>query len=91
MQGTHSLQLHNDLESLMLMTDRGLRIDAQNSDRLLSFLAQKKHLREVTVGSGYYRLQSFQGSAQELLLSADLTCCALSRVTAGSKTLQDIV
>jgi len=61
MQGTHSLQLHNELETLSLKTDRGLHVDAQICHRLLSFLAQKKRLRKVQICSGYYSLQSIQG------------------------------
>ena len=61
-QGTHSLQLHGQLETLSLKTDRGLHVDAQMCHRLLSFLAQKKRLRQVQVCSGYLRLQSIQGS-----------------------------
>ena len=60
-QGTHSLQLHSQLEVMSLKTDRGLHVDAQMCHRLLSFLAQKKRLREVQVCSGYYSLQSIQG------------------------------
>lgn len=61
MQGTHSLGLHNNLESLALMTNRGFRIDAQNSDRLLSLLSQKNSLKKLVIGSGFYRLQSRGG------------------------------
>ena len=61
-QGTHSLQLHSQLEVMSLKTDRGLHVDAQMCHRLLSFLAQKKRLREVQVCSGYYSLQSIQGN-----------------------------
>ena len=46
---------------MSLKTDRGLHVDAQMCHRLLSFLAQKKRLREVQVCSGYYSLQSIQG------------------------------
>ena len=57
LQGTHSLQLHEKLQRLCLVTDRGLHVDAQISHRLLSLLAQKKQLRKIFIGSGTYRLQ----------------------------------
>jgi len=46
---------------MSLKTDRGLHVDAQICHRLLSYLAQKKRLKEVQVCSGYYSLQSIQG------------------------------
>lgn len=73
MQGTHSLQLHNELETMSLKTDRGLHVDAQICHRLLSFLAQKKRLKKVQICSGYYRLQSIQGDDSRPAQNGDVT------------------
>jgi hypothetical protein len=73
MQGTHSLQLHNELETMSLRTDRGLHVDAQICHRLLSFLAQKKRLKEVQICSGYYSLQSIQGDDFQPVYEGEVT------------------